>query len=194
MRTSPPTQALEMLHHFSELLLPNEEKKKKERTGPDGFNFPLGSDILAFYIAEIPLKSTPLLLIQIFSQLMREVIRCGLREAVSAIAQGAGGWVWASIGLDLGPGRPYSFAGTFQQPLFTLLWLLNYSCHTHILEEKGRETEERGRKEGKEKRKEGKKKEERKEGKGKERETKLNKKERKEKGSPWIQEAASLTS
>lgn len=56
--------------------------------------------------------------------------------------------------------------------LFTLLWLLNYSCHTHILEEKGRETEERGRKEGKEKRKEGKKKEERKEGKGKERETK----------------------
>lgn len=53
--------------------------KKKEGTEPDGFNFPLGSDILAFYIAEIPLKSTPLLLIQIFSQLMKEVIRCGLR-------------------------------------------------------------------------------------------------------------------
>lgn len=55
------------------------KKKKKEGTGTDGFNFPLGPDILAFYIAEIPLKSTPLLLIQIFSQLIRELIRCGLR-------------------------------------------------------------------------------------------------------------------
>ena len=54
-------------------------RKKKEGTEPDGFNFPLGSDVLAFYIAEISLKSTPLLLIRIFSQLMREVIRCGLR-------------------------------------------------------------------------------------------------------------------
>lgn len=93
---------------------------------------------------------------------------------MSATAQGGAGWVWASIGLDLQPGRPYSFAGTFQQPLFTLLWLLNYSCLTHhILEEKGRETEERGREEGREGKKEGRKEERReKEGKGKERKTK----------------------
>ena len=99
---------------------------------------------------------------------------------MSATAQGGAGWVWASIGLDLQPGRPYSFAGTFQQPLFTLLWLLNYSCLTHhILEEKGRQKREGGKKEGKGKRKEGKKKEERR--KEKERKEKQNETKRKEK-------------
>lgn len=114
---------------------------------------------------------------------MREVIRCSLREAVSATAQGAGGWIWASIGLDLGPGRPYSLAGTFQQPLFTLQWLLNYSCHAHILEEKGRETEERGREEGREGKKEGRKEERREKGrKRKGKRNKMKQKGKKRKG------------
>lgn len=65
--------------------------------------------------------------------------------------------------------------------------------HTHILEEKGRETEERGREEGREGKKEGRK-EERREKEGKGKKNKMKQKGKKKKGSPWIQEAASLTS
>ena len=99
---------------------------------------------------------------------------------MSTTAQGGAGWVWASIGLDLGPGRPYSFVGTFQQPLFTLLWLLNYSCHTHT-HIRGKGEGDRREREGRRKGREKGRKERRKKREGRKRKEKQNETKRKEK-------------
>lgn len=107
-------------------------------------------------------------------------------------AEGAGGWAWRLEvwvwGLD-----GHVHLGTFQQPLFSLLWLLDYSRPTHV-RGKGWGEGERGggREEGRKERRDGGRKErnERREGGRKRKENEMKQKEE----FTCIQEAAHLTS